>query len=353
MGQSMLVGKDCDLRLISPAVQILGIRNFRLSTPSSIEKFSHQQQLGPISSVTYSEWSVVIDLTEDRGDSGQLALYNNYEAGLPNHLQILSNDIYYVFAGIITRWEPTIDASGTNISRLSIEPYQQAKFASYLMFVTDKDIGETFVATITKSSGTCTWQIFDGETLVEQVGDSCSFQFSTDGPHTIKVKIASTLILTLDIANNELISILNLASASLTSILANTNPLLVESLNNLPDGLTNASFYDCPLLTGVIDNLPDGLTNASFTSCPLLTGSNIRHMIHIEDCSLQNQNANQARINAIADDCYAGQEASEFTHASIILNIGGNNSAPSAPQITKLEHLESDHNWTITYTGEV
>lgn len=124
--------------------------------------------------------------------------------------------------------------------------------------------------------------------------------------------------------------------------------LLSGALADLPKSLTYASFMGCPLLTGSIADLPNGLAHASFGNCSLLTGSNVAHMTRIEAIFLQNQQADQTRVNAIIDNCYSAKKS--FSHPEILMNIGGSNAAPSKDRIARIEELVNNYNWTIIYS---
>ena len=149
------------------------------------------------------------------------------------------------------------------------------QFFDYIKFVTNfSNLTAPFVASITGPvSGTVTWRFYDGETTVEQVGLSCSYQFTSSGPHNVHLICNLDEITALNCNTCGLTDIDGVGSCGrMTSLTAHTNASLVFDIDNLPSGLTYAYFYGCTLLTGVIDNLPSGLTVAYFDGCTPLTG---------------------------------------------------------------------------------
>ncbi len=268
------------------------------------------------------------------------------------------------------------------------------QYFDFLKFTTSFGPADgAFVASITgPSAGSVTWRLYDGETTVEQTGLSCSYTFTTAGPHEVRLICDLDEILTLDCHSCGLTDIDGLGSCgALTNVNISGNPDLVFALQAFPISIetlecggnplitgsipslnpnahyvnlggsvlitgsinffadsTVMNFWGDPLITGSIDLLNTQTTYVALVGATQITGTDIARMTHIEQIYLQDQSADQTRVNAIIDNIYAAKES--FTSETIIMSIDGNNAAPSAAQILKIEELQADYGWAITYT---
>ena len=124
--------------------------------------------------------------------------------------------------------------------------------------------------------------------------------------------------------------------------------LVTGDVESLSSDAQTLGLNGCALLTGDLSDFSSTVTYLDAVGCVLLTGSSIAHMTGIGSVDISNQAADQTRVNAIIDNIYAAKES--FTDTTITMNIGGNNAAPSAAQILKIEELQADYGWAITYT---
>jgi hypothetical protein len=257
----------------------------------------------------------------------------------------------------------------------------------YLELTTTKN--GTFAASITRVSGApdCVWRFEDGE---EQAGDSCSK--ALDG-HEQKVvcKIAPKYIQTINFASQSIIGVKNLEKCHPTELRGYDNPSLVMDLSSVSGVTYLLSLWGCSLIQGNLSSVSgvtyflslggcsliqgnlssvSGVTyllsmvgcsliqgNLSSVSgvtyyldlegCSLIQGTTIPHASSFLYCYLQDELADQARVDGIVDDLYTAKDGYS---GALTINIDGNNAAPSVPQIVKIEELVSDCGWSLSYT---
>ena len=309
------------------------------------------------------------------------------------------------------------DAAEISVCPVCGKTHIAVQFFDYLKFTTSFGPSDgAFAASITgPSASTVTWQLYDGETTVEQTGLSCSYTFTTAGPHEVRCICDLDEITALDAHACGLTDIDGLGSCgALTALDIKHNEDIVFDLIALPPscesvnifgrtvvaGVTGSlsdvsacthvdlnacasvdgdlsslagaeyvNLWACVLVTGGISSLSAATwvslgTNTTITGdladfadtaqmlnligCTGIVGFDVAHMTNIGEIYLRDQSADQTRVNAIIDNIYTNKES--FTDTTITMNIDGNNAAPSAAQILKIEELQADYGWSITYT---
>lgn len=242
-------------------------------------------------------------------------------------------------------------------------------YASYfnkLEFVTMKGSGDTpFVINLTGVGSTSlVWTFYDGTLVTNSTGASCSYQFTTAGPHRVTLSGNLSVVTSISSSNNKITSVVGVSLlTSLTSIIiTGTAVELALSLAALSSGVTYIRvdgttsivgsidrfvltyIYCNSAITGSLDSMSVDATSIMI-SHSAITGTDIGRFTKITNFTARYCGMDQTRVNAIIDSAYAAKD--DYLHA-VTLALQ-NNVAPSAAQKTKADELRTSKGWTVSY----
>ncbi len=120
-------GRLGDLKVGVGRTRVLGVRAINLPNNWNTQKLIHLQESVSSASLTFIDWTITVELTQDKTDEGQLAIKAAYENGTKLEFRIYPNTLdRWIGTASVTRFEVVTNASRSNTLSITFIPYLNA-----------------------------------------------------------------------------------------------------------------------------------------------------------------------------------------------------------------------------------